>query len=164
MSTSEELQIVERHMRENGFRWTAQRRTIAEVAFGTHEHFNAEELLDMCRQMDPQISRATVYRTLGMLEEAGFVESLDTGAVGGKKYEHVLGHEHHDHMVCVDCGKIVEFHDDDLEARKKQIAIDQGFELVSHNLQMSVRCKTENCPNLQSGSKPGMPSRGPAGQ
>lgn len=145
MNAQEELEIVERHMREQGFRWTAQRRIIAEVAFGSHEHFNAEELLDMCRQADPQISRATVYRTLGMLEQAGFVASLDTGAIGGKKYEHVLGHEHHDHIVCGDCGRIVEFHDEALEQRKSDIAKEHGFRLVSHELKMTVACDDPQC-------------------
>jgi Fur family ferric uptake transcriptional regulator len=94
----------------------------------------------MCRARDDQISRATVYRTLGMLEEAGFVESLDTGA-GGKRFEHVLGHPHHDHMVCTGCGEILEFHDEALEARQEVAARERGFRIVSHSLKLFGLCR-----------------------
>jgi|SRR5690606_6136750 len=144
MAARSELEIVERYMRERGFRWTSQRRLIAEAAFATHEHFNAEELLAMCREIDSNVSRATVYRTLSMLEEAGFVESLDTGE-GGRKFEHVLGHEHHDHMLCGECGKIIEFHDAELEDRKRRIAEELGYRLQSHSLKMVVECLDRSC-------------------
>lgn len=144
MTASEELEIVEKYMRERGYRWTSQRKLIAEVVFGTHDHFNAEQLLDMCRHVDHQVSRATVYRTLSMLEEAGFVEALDTGE-GGKRFEHVLGHPHHDHMICQICGKILEFRDAELEARKEEVARSQGFKLLSHSLKLIVECVDPAC-------------------
>ena len=144
MKPGEELDTVERYMRERGLRWTVQRRLIVEKAFDTHEHFTAEELLAMCRSVDTRVSRATVYRTLGVMEEAGFVEGLDTGE-GSRRFEHVLGHEHHDHMVCEDCGKIIEFHNDDLEALKVQAARNLGFELVSHTLKLVVHCTDDAC-------------------
>ena len=115
MNVSKGLQVVEEHMRKKGYRWTSQRALIARAALTSHEHFSAEELLDMCRKIDRDVSRATVYRTLSMLEEAGFVEGLDTGD-GGRKFEHVLGHQHHDHMICTVCGAILEFFDPQLEA------------------------------------------------
>ena len=136
----DELKVVEDYMREHGLRWTNQRKLIAEVAFATHDHFSAEGLLDMCRAVDERVSRATVYRTLGMLEDAGFVEGLDTGD-GGRKFEHVLGHEHHDHMVCKNCGKIIEFFDAELEARQERAAAKRGFVIESHSLQLFGRCK-----------------------
>jgi Fur family ferric uptake transcriptional regulator len=152
MKETKEIEIIERYMRDRGYRWTAQRRLIAEVAFGTHEHFNAEELLEMCRKVDNQVSRATVYRTLSMLEGAGFIESLETGD-GGRKFEHVLGHEHHDHMVCAECGRIVEFRDRELEARKKQIASEHGFDLLTHSLKLVVGCRDPNCEGKQHGGQ-----------
>ncbi|MBK8977509.1 MAG: transcriptional repressor [Planctomycetes bacterium] len=144
MTPEEELETVERYMRERGHRWTNQRRLIADVAFGTHEHFTADELLDMCRRVDSQVSRATVYRTLAMLEEAGFVEGLDTGE-NGRRFEHVLGHEHHDHMLCQDCGRIVEFADPELERLKEAVAAQHGFRLVSHTLKLVVACQNPDC-------------------
>ena len=105
---------------------------------------NAEELLDMCRRVDSQVSRATVYRTLGVLDAAGFIEGLETGD-GGKKFEHVLGHRHHDHMICNDCGRIIEFHDDALEARKESIVADRGYKLISHSLKLMFECGDAEC-------------------
>ena len=139
MEHGEELQVVEEHLRKQGFRWTAQRRLIVEAAFGTHEHFSAEELLDMCRERDASVSRATVYRTLSVLEEAGFVEGLDTGD-GSRKFEHVLGHDHHDHMICTECGKIIEFYDEELEQRQEAVAKEHGFVIRSHQLKLFGSC------------------------
>jgi len=140
MKTGDELAVIERYMREHGLRWTSQRRLIAEVALSEHTHFTAEELLDLCREEDRGVSRATVYRTLTMLEEAGFVEGLDTGD-GGRKFEHVLGHAHHDHMVCTTCGSILEFHDDELEQRQELAAQRHGFRITSHSLKLFGLCQ-----------------------
>lgn len=139
-----ELDEVERRLRGQGHRWTSQRRRIVAVVFGTHEHFSAEELLDMCRHEDSRVSRATVYRTLTMLEEAGLVAGLEVGD-GGKRFEHVLGHEHHDHMICRTCGKIIEFHDAKLEAMKTAIADRHGYDMVSHELKLFVECRDRAC-------------------
>jgi len=136
----EEQAIVEQHLRERGFRWTNQRALIVRSAFATHEHFTAEELLAQCRAADPKVSRATVYRTLAVLEEAGFVEGLDTGD-GGRRFEHVLGHEHHDHMVCLGCGAIFEFRDDELERRQELAAKQLGFLIERHSLRIYGRCR-----------------------
>ncbi|MCA8943142.1 MAG: transcriptional repressor [Planctomycetes bacterium] len=138
--SQDELKTVEEYMRKNGLRWTSQRRQIAREAFATHDHFSADDLLDVCKQKDVRVSRATVYRTLGMLEEAGFVEGLDTGD-GGKKYEHVLGHEHHDHMVCTKCGRIIEFFDQELERRQERAASRHGFLIESHSLKLFGKCR-----------------------
>lgn len=134
-----EVDVVERHMRARGMRWTSQRRLISRVAFRNHSHFSAEELLEWCQREDRGVSRATVYRTLAMLEEAGFVEGLDLGS-GGKRYEHVLGHAHHDHLVCTACGAIIEFVDDALERRQDAVAKRLGFEVQSHSLRMFGVC------------------------
>lgn len=135
-----EQSIVEQHLRKSGFRWTNQRALIVRTALETHEHFTAEELLDRCRRVDPKVSRATVYRTLTVLEEAGFVEGLETGD-GGRKFEHVLGHEHHDHMVCLRCGKIIEFRDDELERRQELAAAREGFSIQRHSLRIYGHCR-----------------------
>ena len=108
MKLQQEQAVVEAYLRRNGFRWTSQRRLIVRLALATHDHFTAEQMLVRCQKQDPRVSRATVYRTLSVLEEAGFVEGLDTGD-GSRRFEHVLGHEHHDHMVCEQCGEIFEF-------------------------------------------------------
>jgi Fur family ferric uptake transcriptional regulator len=140
VDSREELQIVAQHFKQRGCRWTAQRQLIVRTAFATHDHFTAEELLSRSRATDPHVSRATVYRTLSVLEEAGFVEGLDTGD-GGRRFEHVLGHEHHDHMVCTSCGAIVEFRDEAIEARQVAAARRHGFLLERHSLRLYGRCR-----------------------
>lgn len=136
----QEQSIVEEHLRKSGFRWTNQRALIVREALETHDHFTAEELLDLCRKKDPKVSRATVYRTLSVLEDAGFVEGLETGD-GGRRFEHVLGHEHHDHMVCLECEKIIEFRDDELERRQELAARRVGFKIQRHSLRLYGLCK-----------------------
>ena len=95
----------------------------------------------MREEPGPAVSRATVYRTLGLLQEGGFVESLDAGR-GELVYEHVLGHRHHDHMVCLGCGRIEEFHDERIEALQVEACARKGFELVSHDHRLMGYCKS----------------------
>lgn len=140
MKPEQEQSIVEEHLRRSGFRWTNQRALIVRQALATHEHFTAEELLAVCRRADPRVSRATVYRTLLVLEQAGFVEGLDTGD-GGRRFEHVIGHRHHDHMVCERCGAIFEFHDDELERRQEAAARRLGFRIARHSLRIYGSCR-----------------------
>lgn len=140
MKLDQELGIVEANLRQRGFRWTNQRALIVRTALASHEHFTAEQLLELCRRQDPKVSRATVYRTLAVLEEAGFVEGLDTGD-GGRRFEHVLGHEHHDHMVCTACGAIAEFRDEELERRQDAAAKRIGFRIERHSLRIYGTCR-----------------------
>jgi Fur family ferric uptake transcriptional regulator len=131
----------ERFLRSRSLKLTAQRRRILRRAFATHEHFSAERLYGWLRQEEgPRVSRATVYRTLGLLLEGGFVEALDTGS-GELVYEHVLGHHHHDHMLCVGCGRIEEFHDGRIEELQLEACRRKGFELVSHDLRLRGYCR-----------------------
>ena len=114
MNPEQELETVARHFRAQGCRWTAQREGIVRAAFATHDHFTAEELLAHSREVDPRVSRATVYRTLLVLEQAGFVEGLDAGD-GGRRFELAgdTNRDHH-HLVCVRCGQTEEFESHDV--------------------------------------------------
>lgn len=145
----QEQSIVEGHLRQRGFRWTNQRALIVRMALGTHDHFTAEQLLERCRKTDPRVSRATVYRTLAVLEQAGFVAGLDTGD-GSRRFEHVLGHAHHDHMVCRVCARIFEFRDDEMERRQDAAARRIGFRIESHSLRIHGTCRA--CQRSQRGS------------
>ncbi len=131
----------ERFLRSRSLKLTTQRRRIFDRAFGTHEHFSAERLYDWLRnEPGEKVSRATVYRTLSLLLEGGFVEALDAGR-GELVYEHVLGHQHHDHMVCMDCGKIEEFQEERIEELQLEACRKKGFQLVSHDLRLRGYCK-----------------------
>jgi Fur family ferric uptake transcriptional regulator len=141
--------IVESRLRKEGFRWTSQRSLIVRSALATHDHFTAEQLLERCQKADPRVSRATVYRTLAVLEAAGFVEGLETGD-GRRRFEHVLGHEHHDHMVCEACGRIFEFRDDEVERRQEAAARRIGFRITRHSLRIHGTCR--DCRRSQRGA------------
>ena len=130
----------ERFLRQRSLKLTAQRNRIFERAFATHEHFSAERLYEWLREeKGPSVSRATVYRTLGLLVEGGFLESLDTGR-GELLYEHVLGHRHHDHIVCIECGRIDEFLEPEIERLQEAIASKKGFVLQYHSMRLFGIC------------------------
>ena len=127
-------------LRQRGLKLTAQRARIFDRAFKTHEHFSADTLFGwLAEESGPSVSRATVYRTLGLLVEGGFLESLDVGS-GETVYEHVLGHRHHDHIVCVECGRIEEFFDERIEELQREAATKKGFQLLHHDLRLFGLC------------------------
>ena len=130
----------EEFLRRRRLKLTAQRERIFEKVFDTHDHFSADRLVSWLKEESgSSVSRATVYRTLGLLVEGGFLESLDTGQ-GELLYEHVLGHRHHDHLVCVDCGRIEEFTEPRIEALQEDVAEKKGFSLLHHNLRLFGTC------------------------
>jgi len=130
----------EAFLKERSLKLTPQRKSIFDAVFATHDHFSAETLYGWLRESEARnVSRATVYRTLSLLVEGGFLESLDAGQ-GELLYEHVLGHRHHDHLVCVDCGRIEEFFDKRIEELQEEAARRKGFTLRSHNLRLFGTC------------------------
>lgn len=131
----------ETFLRGHSLKMTPQRRRVFERVFETHEHFSAEELYGWLRgEEGPAVSRATVYRTIGLLLDGGFIDSLDTGR-GELMYEHTLGHKHHDHMVCLHCGRIEEFHDDRIEKLQREAARKRGFKIASHDHRLLGYCR-----------------------
>ena len=129
----------EQYLKECSLRLTPQRSLIFEKAFETHDHFTAETFLDWLQSEGHEVSRATLYRTLNLLVEGGFLEALDVGT-GEALYEHVLGHKHHDHLICTECGRIEEFHDEEIERRQVQIAESRGFKMTNHDLRLMGVC------------------------
>lgn len=119
---------------------TSQRRTILRRAIESKGHFTAEELLEFCRKADRTISKATVYRTLALLKESNILEEQDFGD-DKKHYERAIGHRHHDHFICVKCGKIIEFENDPIEKLQDQEAKRHGFQIVYHSLKLFGFCK-----------------------
>ena len=128
-------------MKAKSLKLTRPRRRILDRAFATHEHFSAEELHAWLSAEDgAKVSRATVYRTLSLLSEAGFLQGLDAER-GVLVYEHVLGHHHHDHMLCMSCGRIEEFHDERIEELQLEACRKKGWRLVSHDLRLRGLCR-----------------------
>jgi len=141
MNQSAIRKSFEEFLKTRSLKLTSQRARIFDRAFATHEHFSAEKLYGWLREESgPAVSRATVYRTLALLVEGEFLESLDTGR-GELVYEHVLGHRHHDHMVCMECGRIEEFFDERIEKLQEEACSKKGFTLVNHDLRLLGYCK-----------------------
>ena len=122
-------------------RVTAQRRVIIDTAFSTDQHFTADQLLVWSRQRDKSVSRATVYRTLPLLTESGLVREMDFGK-DYKFYDpNYAEHPHHNHIICQDCEKIVEFDSDKIEKIENEITHRLGFSVKSHRLQITATCE-----------------------
>ena len=137
------LRRFEVFLAEKKLRLTLQRKDILELAWSTHDHFSADEMAEWTRKTVSRPSRATVYRTLCLLVEGGFLSSVDRGR-SGVLYEHILGHSHHDHMVCLNCGKIIEFRCQEIEDLQEREAAKHHFRLVRHTLLLEGMCGT--CP------------------
>jgi len=122
-------------------RITAQREVIIDTAFSTAEHFTAEQLLEWSRRKDKSVSRATVYRTLPLLTESGLVREMDFGK-DYKFYDpNYAEHPHHNHIICQDCDKIVEFDSKKIEQLENEISQRLGFALKAHRLQITATCE-----------------------
>ena len=119
---------------EKGMRMTDQRRVIARVLSVAHDHPDVEELYRRAHEVDPHISIATVYRTVRLFEEAGIIARLDFRD-GRSRYEEAPD-VHHDHLIDMKTGKVVEFMDEEIEALQAAIARRLGYKLVDHRLEL----------------------------
>lgn len=140
-SIEKELQRFQSFLTKNGLKLTRERSALVREIFATHYHFEADELLFRMKQKDLKISRATIYRSLDLLVKSGMVRRVHLGE-DHFHYERVTRDEHHhDHLVCTTCGAVIEFHDDQLEARQQEICEQHGFEPTFNNLQILGVCK-----------------------
>ncbi|ADG08549.1 transcriptional repressor [Caulobacter segnis] len=119
---------------EKGMRMTDQRRVIARVLSSAEDHPDVEELHRRAHAIDPHISIATVYRTVRLFEESGIIERHDFRD-GRSRYEETPTH-HHDHLIDMKTGKVVEFVDEEIEALQNAIARKLGYKLVDHRLEL----------------------------
>ena len=127
---------------ERGLRITEQRRVIARVLSDSSDHPDVDKLHERATAIDPGISIATVYRTVRLFEEAGILDRHDFGD-GRARYE-ASPEAHHDHMIDVETGKVIEFVDPELEALQRQIAERLGYRLVDHRMELyGVRLNRE---------------------
>jgi Fur family transcriptional regulator, ferric uptake regulator len=119
---------------ERGLRMTDQRRVIARILQQSTDHPDVEELYKRSSIIDPGISIATVYRTVKLFEDAGIIERHDFRE-GRSRYE-TVPEEHHDHLIDLKSGKVIEFHSPEIEALQEKIAREHGFKLVDHRLEL----------------------------
>jgi len=125
---------IEQRCVEHGMKMTEQRRVIARVLSGANDHPDVEEVHRRAAGVDARISIATVYRTMRLFEEAGIVERHDFGH-GRARYE-VTPKIHHDHLIDIKSGRVIEFYNEEIEALQKEVARSHGYDLVNHRLEL----------------------------
>ena len=126
-------------LKKKDLKLTPQRVRIAETVFSAHKHFTADQLYEWVKKVEPLVGKVTVYRTLEQLVESGMVDEFSLKK-GVSTYEHVVGHDHHDHLLCVRCGKIEELSSPKLEKLKRDEAETRGYEVISHSLKIYGLC------------------------
>lgn len=134
-----EAEVFQEFLSRKGMRSTPEREEILVEVFAHHDHFDVEELIMRLRQRGLKISRASVYRTLALLVESGLVQEVYVED-GHMHYEHVYVHDHHCHMRCLGCRKIIEFHDGDMEEVERRVGADHNFQVTGHKLEIYGYC------------------------
>ena len=127
------------YLARNQLRLTRERRAILEEMLQVRGHFDAEQLLVHFRQRGRRVSRATLYRTLARLVDSGLVHKIEMAA-GQARYEIMVGRHHHDHMICLECGRIIEFESREIERAQDEVCRRKGFTMTGHMHQIRGLC------------------------
>ena len=131
-----------------GMRLTHERAIIVDEVFASHEHFDADQLVD--RLATPRngrrVSRSTIYRALSSLEEAGLIRKVAQTENGSGIYEHDYGYPQHDHFICKKCGTLIEFHNEAISRILEEVAQQHGFRMTGHRMEVYGTCEACNRP------------------
>lgn len=140
-NSEEVIEELKKIVKQKGLKYTEQREIVLKILMHAQEHLTAEEIYNLIKKNEPDsnIGIATVYRALSFLEEVDLIASINFGTEG-KKYES-NNKEHHDHLICTSCGKIVEFVDDEIEKRQNKVAKANHFKILSHSMQLYGVCQ-----------------------
>lgn len=137
-TAAKNIQILKEVLQKEGLRFTRQRLAVWTEIGISREHRDADDIYISIRSKGVKVSRATVYRTIDVLMKNELVRKLDVGD-GKNRFESKIDEEHHDHMICLETGNIIEFYNSRLEQLQEKIALDNGYELVRHVHQLFVR-------------------------
>ena len=137
-TAAKKIQILKVVLQKEGLRFTRQRLAVWTEIGISREHRDADDIYISIRSKGVKVSRATVYRTIDILVKNKLVRKLDIGD-GRSRFESKINEEHHDHMICLETGNIIEFYNSRLEQLQEKIALDNGYELVRHVHQLFVR-------------------------
>lgn len=129
------------YLRGKRLKLTPERQEILKCIFSFHGHFDVEEVYEKLRREGKKPSRATIYRSIPLFVESGFIKEILTSH-GKGSYEHTFGQEHHDHLLCIKCGRIIEFKEDNIENLQNEVCRRYGFRPVEHRLGIKGYCKT----------------------
>jgi Fe2+ or Zn2+ uptake regulation protein len=126
-------------LRDRGFKYTPQRKAVLESIATTHERFTSDDIFERIHAGNPEIGMVTIYRTLNILAEAGFICEVHTG----KRRSYIMRRpsEHHHHLVCTGCGAVVDFAGCDLSKLEESLAADSGFQIDGHLLEFTGICR-----------------------
>ncbi len=139
MPRDQKVEAYNEYLSRKGLKSTRQRDIIVQEFFKKHQHLTVEELWARVKKLDAKIGYATVYRTLKLLTESGLAFKRDFGG-GQARFEHVTDH-HHDHLICLGCGDIVEFENDRIEELQDRICHKHKFRLVHHKMELYGYCE-----------------------
>ena len=139
-SREEALERFRTYLRAQGHPVTPQRLRVAGILFGTHHHISAEEILDRLRAGRQEVGKATVYRTLELMREAGLIREHDFGD-GFKRYEPRPTRPRHEHLVCIRCGKVIEFEAEAFEQIEREVASLHRFRPTHHKVETYGVCE-----------------------
>jgi Fur family transcriptional regulator, ferric uptake regulator len=153
MSTCDKTVEFRDYLSEQGLKFTRQRRAIAEVFFGADGHMSLTDLLSLAQRDSPSIGYATVYRTMKLMADGGFADAHRFAEGGEVRYEPTVEGGHHDHLICLQCGVIIEYEDHEIERLQDAIASRLGFEIASHRHEIYGRCVKVDCPELKKRAK-----------
>ncbi len=140
MAYEEEEKIFDDFVKKKGLKHSDQRRGILRQFLKTERHLTADELYRLVKKKNPAIGFATIYRTLKLLCECGLSRELKLEN-GSLRYEHLYGHEHHDHLVCMKCGNFIEVMNLEIEKLQERLAKKEGFMLQGHKLLLYGICR-----------------------
>ena len=148
----EPLEAFSRFLAARGLRLTRDRRTIVDAIFRNHDHFTTDDLFVALRLKGRRLSKTTLYRNVPLLVESGLVRRVpDDGE--NARFEHVLGHPHHDHLICLTCGREIEFSNDRIEQAQDDICRRFAFEPVRHRLGIWGYCRNCRSRRRKAGAK-----------
>ena len=148
-----EKEILLEHIQKAGLRRTGQRDLILEIFLRTEDHLTSEDLYWLVQKEDPTVGHTTVYRTLKLLTEAGLAREVRFGD-NKTYYEHHYNHQHHDHMICTECGQVIEFFSQDIEELQDQMADKFGFRPTHHSLRMWGVCAECQATEIETSQAP----------
>jgi Fur family ferric uptake transcriptional regulator len=135
-----EVTVFCKLLESKGLKFTYERRTTCEEILLLNQHFSADELYEILKNKGHRISRDTVYRTIPLLLESGVIQK-SVGDGKGEFFERTSRKGHHDHMICLRCGKIIEFECAEIEELQEKIVRDHGFTLAYHDHRLYIHCK-----------------------
>jgi Fur family transcriptional regulator, ferric uptake regulator len=134
-----EMQVFMEYLQEHKLKLTPHRQLISDIFLNHEGHRSVEDVYRAVREKDPRVGYTTVYRTMKLLADCGLAREIDL-ADGITRYEHLYNHQHHDHMVCMECGTSIEFYDLDIETLQDEASEQLGFKVLDHKLQIYGLC------------------------